>query len=160
MKRFYRGSDNAMRHELVDTKLLPTQPLWQRAPSRDRNGRPLSDFMVRIPKLGSAPAFRRERIGVELRAVFQTFSQQVHFADLNLDLNLVWISVDARPGLIPELAGEIRRRIPEAVLIGHDWGEPPRRESRPQRLIRGFSRRIRRLAGRRRALAPPDSGTD
>jgi hypothetical protein len=146
-----------MRNQVLAGRLEPAEPLWQRAPSRDRDGRLLSDFMMRIPQLGNAPALRRERVCVELRAVFQAYSGQVCFADLNLRLNLVWISVESRPGLIPELVQEIRRRIPEAVLIGHDCAEP-RRRSRPARVLAWLSRRIPRLGGRRRALSPPDSG--
>ncbi len=146
-----------MQDELLYGHLLPAEPLWQRAPSRDRDGRLLSDFMMRIPKLGSAPALRRERVCVELQTVFQAYDRQVRFADLNLRLNLVWISVESRPGLIPELVREIRRRIPEAVLIGHDCGEP-RTGPAPPGIWRRLSRRILRLAGRRRALAPPDNG--
>ena len=149
----------SMQQQLVQDRLQPAAPLWQRAPSRNRDGRLLSDFMMRIPQLGSAPALRRERVCVELQAVFQAYGGQVCFADLNLHLNLVWISVESRPGLIPELAQEIRRRIPEAVLIGHDWAEP-RRRSRPSQVLEWFSRRILRLGGRRRALSPPDTGPD
>ncbi len=148
-----------MRNQILAGSLEPAQPLWRRAPSRDRDGRLLSDFMMLIPQLGGAPALRRERVCVELRAVFQTYSGQVCFADLNLHLNLVWISVESRPGLIPELVQEIRRRIPEAVLIGHDCAEP-RRRSRSTRVIEWFSRRIPRPGGHRRALSPPDSGPD
>ena len=148
-----------MPNPLLDTKLLPAEPLWRRAPSRSADGRLLSDFMLRIPQLGSAPALRRERVCTELQAVFRCYGEQICFADLNLRLNLVWISVESRPGLIPELLQEIRRRIPEAVLIGHDCGEP-RRPPRRFRLRAWLSRRIPRLGGRLPALYPPDNGPD
>jgi hypothetical protein len=149
-----QGDRNTVAQRITTGALEPAPPLWQRAPSRDRNGRLLSDFMMRIPLLGSAPAARRERVCVELQSVFRDYAEQVHFADLNLRLNLVWISVESRRGLIPELAREIRRRIPEAVLIGHDWSEPSRRLPLLARLSRTL-----RPGGRRRELAPPDSGT-
>jgi len=148
-----------MQNNILNGNLLPAEPLWQRAPSRGGDGRLLSDFMMHIPRLKDAPALRRERVCVELQAVFRTFGRQVCFADLNLQLSLVWISVEARPGLIPEVAQEIRRRIPEAVLIGHDYAEP-RSRRRPLGALRRLSRRILRLGGRRHALAAPDSGTD
>ena len=98
--------------DLVPMGLQPSEPLWQRAPSRDADGRLLSDFMMLIPRLSGAPALRRERIYTELRAVFRSHADEVRFADLNLRLNLVWVSLEASPGLIPKVAGAIRRRSP------------------------------------------------
>jgi len=86
----------------------------------------------------------------------------VHFADLNLRLGLVWISVESRPGLIPQLAAEIRRRIPEAVLVGHDCGDPRPPPGLAASALPGPGRlktRILRLGARLRGLSPPDSGT-
>jgi hypothetical protein len=109
----------------------------------------LSDFMMLIPRLGTAPILRRERIYAELRAVFRDFGGQVRFADLNLRLSLLWISVEASPGVIRDLAGAIRRRIPEAVLIGHECGlpqdvPPPSRVLAGLQAVRGLIRRVRR----------------
>jgi hypothetical protein len=143
--------------------VVPSGPLWQRAPSRDADGRLLSDFVMLIPRLGSAPDLRRERVYAELQGLLRRYRQEVHFADLNLRLNLLWISVDPSPGLIRELVAAIRERIPEAVLIGHNWGTGV---TAVQTLSvtsgkRGarLRDRILRRGGRRRVLYPPDNGT-
>ncbi|MCB1857445.1 MAG: hypothetical protein KDI63_04200 [Gammaproteobacteria bacterium] len=95
----------------------PGQPLWQRVPTRDKEGRSLTDFMMLIPKLGEWPEERREKVLEILQQVFSEFAERVVFADLNLRLNLLWISV--RPGAegCINLAMSIKARIPEAVLV-------------------------------------------
>jgi hypothetical protein len=47
----------------------------------------------------------------------------VVFADLNLKLNLLWVSLRPRPGAISELVAAIRLRVPEALLVAH-YAEP------------------------------------
>ena len=49
--------------------------------------------------------------------------QDVVFADLNLKLNLLWVSLRPRPGAISELVAAIRLRVPEALLVAH-YAEP------------------------------------
>ena len=98
--------------------LETNQPLYQRVPARDENGRPLSDFMVILPGL-------RERSGPEfvatlarLQAVLMGFTEVV-FVDLNVPLNLLWVSVRPRQGVILELFGAVQLHLPEAKLVGH-----------------------------------------
>ncbi len=130
----------------VPQRLWQNEPLWKRAPSRDDEGRLLGDFMMLIPRLASAQVLRRERVYVELQAVFRHYSHLVRFADLNLRLNLLWISVDPAPGSIREVARAIRGRIPEAVLVGHEcgWADEP---------VRDRGSVLRRFAWRRAVLA-------
>ena len=95
----------------------PGRPLWQRVPLRDEQGRSLFDFMMLIPRLGSWPDERRQRVYTELETVFGIFHDSVLFADLNLKLNLLWISMRKCPSGCLGLAAAIRERIPEAVLV-------------------------------------------
>jgi len=46
--------------------------------------------------------------------------QQVVFADLNVPLNLLWVTLIPEFGLIATMAESLRQRIPEARLIGHE----------------------------------------
>ncbi|MFZ5574386.1 MAG: hypothetical protein ACOY5S_04175 [Pseudomonadota bacterium] len=101
-----------------DAGLLPGAPLWQRAPTRDVNGRLLADFMMLIPRLRAQPPLEIERTSRELHAIL-ALHQEVVFADLNLRLNLLWVSLRPRPGAISELVAAIRLRVPQAVLIAH-----------------------------------------
>jgi hypothetical protein len=138
--------------------LRPAVPLWRRAPTKDQQGRSVSDFMMLIPRLSKQPELYRRQVLGELQSIFRQFGQQVHFADLNLQLNLLWISVESSPGLIGQLATEIRRRVPQALLIGHECGVGmPLEKAGGWRQAVRFKDHLLRLCGRRRALARPDS---
>lgn len=100
----------------------PGLPLWQVAPTRDLAGKRLTDFMMLIPRLRSRPHVEIERASREIQAVL-SLHQDVVFADLNLKLNLLWVSLRPRPGAISELVAAIRLRVPEAVLVAH-YAEP------------------------------------
>lgn len=96
----------------------PGRPLWQVAPTRDQSGQRLTDFMMLIPRLRDRPHGEIMRASNEIQALL-ALHQDVVFADLNLKLNLLWISLRPRPGAIAELAAAIRLRLPEAVLVAH-----------------------------------------
>lgn len=102
----------------LTTAAGPGVPLWQIAPTRDLAGKRLTDFMMLIPRLRSRPSVEIERATREIQAVL-ALHQDVVFADLNLKLNLLWVSLRPRPGAISELAAAIRLRVPEAVLVAH-----------------------------------------
>src|SRR5512139_2883619 len=97
---------------------VPGLPLWQVAPTRDSTGRRLTDFMMLIPRLRTRPFAEIERASRDIQAVL-ALHQDVVFADLNLKLNLLWVSLRPRPGAISELVAAIRLRVPEAVLVAH-----------------------------------------
>jgi hypothetical protein len=44
--------------------------------------------------------------------------REVVFADLNVPLNLLWVSVKARHGVIADIYSEFHCRIPEARIVG------------------------------------------
>jgi hypothetical protein len=94
------------------------QPLYQRAPARDESGRPVSDFMVLIPGLRERPQHEFAEMLLRLQAILATF-REVMFVDLNVPLNLLWVSVRPRPGVILDLFGAVKFHIPEAKLVGH-----------------------------------------
>ena len=95
------------------------EPLYQRVPTKDDNGRAYSDFMLLIPGMRdlSAPELSDHVSG--LQAVLGSYDQIV-FADLNLNLNLLWVTLRPKLGLIPEIAERLRQRIPQAKLIAHE----------------------------------------
>jgi hypothetical protein len=111
-----------MDHELlIRTSLCSTQPaepLWQRAPTRDENGKPLSDFMMLIPKLSAKPKHYLQNTLDQLQKVFSQYEHAVVFADLNLKLNVLWVSVRPIPGICLELPAAIKVQVPEALLVG------------------------------------------
>ncbi|HEY0664074.1 MAG TPA: hypothetical protein VGD18_05640 [Thiobacillaceae bacterium] len=99
----------------------PALPLWQLAPTRDPRGRLLTDFMMLIPRLRTRTPLEIERVSRDIQAVLG-LHRDVVFADLNLKLNLLWVSLQPRQGAISELVAAIRLRVPDAVLVAHYAG--------------------------------------
>lgn len=95
------------------------EPLYKRVPTRDENNRPYSDFMMLIPRLRELPRSQLTYRIACLQAVLNE-SREVVFADLNVPINLLWVSVKPYPGIIMQIAGAIRYRLPEALLVGPD----------------------------------------
>ena len=102
---------------------VPGLPLWQVVPTRDSAGLRLTDFMMLIPRLRNRSPAEIERASSDIQSVL-ALHHDVVFADLNLKLNLLWVSLRPRPGAISELVAAIRQRVPEAVLVAHY--APPR----------------------------------
>ena len=97
---------------------LPAEPLWRIVPTRDENGRLLTDFMMLIPKLRDKSASEVERTSGHIHSIL-TLHSEVVFADLNLALNLLWISLRPKRGAMAEIAAAIRLLVPEAVLVAN-----------------------------------------
>lgn len=95
----------------------PGEPLWKVVPTRDENGKLLSDFMMLIPGLRHRPEHQIQATLDQIHCALVQF-QEVVFANLNLKLNLLWVSVRVRSGITLDIAAAVRSRVPEAVLIG------------------------------------------
>jgi hypothetical protein len=98
--------------------LEANSPLHRRVPARDECGHPLGDFMVLVPRLRERPAHDLADALARLQAVLVSFTEVV-FVDLNVPLNLLWVSVRPRPGVILELFAAMKLVLPEARLVGH-----------------------------------------
>lgn len=96
----------------------PGEPLWRIVPTRDENGRLLSDFMMLIPRLCEKSAAEIERVTGHIRSILALHSEVV-FADLNLALNLLWVSLRPTQGAMAEITAAIRVMVPEAVLVAN-----------------------------------------
>jgi len=92
-------------------------PLYERVPTRDESGHLLSDFMMLFPGLRDRPAPECQAIAARVNRILRDFPEVV-FADLNLKLNLLWVSVRARPGVILDIACCVKFHVPEALLVG------------------------------------------
>ena len=104
--------------------LSPGEPLWKRVPTRDEAGRLLADFMMLIPKLKSRPYPYIQAAAAYIKAVLSRHDEVV-FADVNLELNVLWVSHRYRPGLMWEIVSAVRLRLPEAVLVAHQCAPMP-----------------------------------
>jgi hypothetical protein len=76
--------------------------------------------MLLIPRLNKAstPELKEKMAGLQSVLVSHP---EVVFADLNLRLNLLWVSIKPKPGLIQHISVEIQQRVPEAKLISGDF---------------------------------------
>jgi hypothetical protein len=113
----------------VARELEPATPLWQRVPTRAADGSPLSDFMLLIPGLRRRPGAEQARILDCLDQVLQAHRHAVVFADCNLKLNLLWVSVRPLPGICGALASALVAAVPEARLVAPE-GPVTRRHGR------------------------------
>ncbi len=105
----------------------PGGPLHQRAPTRASAGRPVSDLMLLLPGLRGGLEPVVSRVSAELSAILAGFGERVLFAELNLKLGLVWVTVPGEPGLCHEVAQAVRAQLPETRVIG-SWLESPSRK--------------------------------
>lgn len=99
--------------------LLPAEPLYTRVPTRDDSGQYLSDFMMIIPGLRKKPSTLRQEVIARIEHVLQLYRKVVVFADLNLKINVLWVSVKPVPGICLELPAVIKFHVPEALLVSH-----------------------------------------
>ena len=104
---------------VVTSPLLPAEPLRKRAPAFDEHGKALSDFMVLFPGLVGKPQHYIQATIEHIQKVFAQYAQAVVFAELNLKLSLLWISVKPIPGIRFQIAEALRAVIPEARIVSH-----------------------------------------
>lgn len=101
---------------LAGAALGPGEPLWKIVPTRDEDGRALGDFMMLIPGLRSQSQHYIENTLNNIQKALEQY-REVVFVNLNLAINVLWVSVRSRPGIILEVATSIRLRVPEALLV-------------------------------------------
>jgi hypothetical protein len=96
-----------------------SEPLRRRAPIYDENGAVLSDFMVIFPGLKTKPRLLIQEITQEIHRVLTGFNDTVVFAELNVAINLLWVSVRPVEGVRFEISEALRSRIPSARIVSH-----------------------------------------
>ena len=74
--------------------------------------------MMIIPKLRQQQAHYIEETIQKIQHALDAYKKVVVFADLNLKLNVLWVSVKPRPGICLELPAVIQSLVPEARLVG------------------------------------------
>lgn len=108
--------------------LEPAEALWKRVPTHGTDGRPLSDFMMILPRLRQRPRAQIVETLKTIELTLHQYGEAVVFADFNLKLNLLWVSVKPIPGICLELPAAIQARVPEALLVADRVSMPPPRE--------------------------------
>lgn len=99
--------------------IYPGEPLRKRAPEVDEHGNALSDFMMIFPGLRKRPPQEIQESIAKMQAALSPFTHAVVFVELNLRLNLLWVSVRPITGIRYEIAQAIRELIPSARLVAH-----------------------------------------
>lgn len=95
------------------------QPLRFRAPSVDEHGKALSDFMMIIPGLRDKPRQLIQQTLFDIQSTLACFQHAVVFAELNIKLNLLWVSIRPLHGIRMEIANAVQLRVPDARLVSH-----------------------------------------
>lgn len=124
----------------IGLPLEPADALWKRVPTRDADGRPLSDFMMILPGLRERPHAHIAETLAAIELTLHRYGEAVVFADFNLKLNLLWVSVKPIPGICLELPAALQACAPEALLVADRVSVPSAQ--------RRWPRVLRRLLGR------------
>ncbi len=96
------------------------EPLWKLAPKRDSEGQPYIDFMMLAPGFKKRPVHDLECLTRVIQGVLARFENWVVFADFNLKLNVLWVSLKYRPGIMAEIVAALRLAAPELKLVAHN----------------------------------------
>lgn len=102
----------------LSVDLNPAEPLWKLAPTRDKDGGPVSDVLLIIPKLKTKPEQYIKDTLANIEFALKQFNNEVLFANVDMKLNTLWVSFKAVPGVYVELVATLKANIPEAVLVG------------------------------------------
>lgn len=98
-------------------ELQRTEPLWKRVPTRDVEGKPYADFMMIIPGMRNFEVSRLHDIVSKMESVLRRYENDIILADLNLKINVLWVTLQPRIGLSTEIAALIHHLVPEAKLV-------------------------------------------
>lgn len=99
------------------SQLQSSEPLWKRVPTRDNEGKPYVDFMMLIPGLRKLKTADLHQIINKIKTVLMRYEDDIILADLNLKLNVLWVTIKPHPGLSIEIAALLHHLIPEAKLV-------------------------------------------
>lgn len=111
------SNSNAQSFSLTKSNFKLSEPLWKRVPTRDHTGKPYTDFMMLIPGLKSfEPIHLRETIH-KLEAVLKRYENDIILADLNLKINILWVTLQPHIGLSSEIVALIHHVVPQAKLV-------------------------------------------
>lgn len=115
------------------TPYIVSSPLWSRAPSRDEHGKPYFDFMMLIPGLKQEDGVKLESYQVKIKNCLKNFEHVVVYVDLNIKLNLLWVSIKPVPEVSKHIMQAIQHEIPHARVVAGDFNPqtPTTRTARP-----------------------------
>ncbi len=95
------------------------EPLWKMVPKRDARGQAYADFMMLAPGLKGRSQREMGVILQVIRGILARFGDAVAFADFNMDIRVLWVSLECRPGLMFRVVAALRVHVPELKLVAH-----------------------------------------
>lgn len=102
---------------LTKSNLQSAEPLWKRVPTRDHAGKPYNDFMMLIPGLKNFEPLRLRETIHKMEDVLKLYEKDIILADLNLKINILWVTIQPHIGLSSEIAAYIHHVVPQAKLV-------------------------------------------
>ena len=102
----------------LSVDLSPAEPLWKLAPTRDKDGGPVSDLLMIIPKLKTKPEQYIKDTLANIEFALKQYKNEILFANLDMKLNTLWVSFKAVPGVYGDIVFTLKSSVPEAVLVG------------------------------------------
>ncbi len=108
---------NTKSDSLTKSNLQTAEPLWKRVPTRDHTGKPYNDFMMLIPDLKNFEQFHLRETINKIEAVLKLYEKDIILADLNLKINVLWVTLQPHTGLSSEIAALIHHVVPQAKLV-------------------------------------------
>ena len=93
--------------------------MWKMLPKRDAAGQAYSDFMMMAPALKRCTPRELDALVRVIQGVLARFGEQVVFADFNMHLKVLWVTLPCRPGLMPMIVSALRHQVPELKLVAH-----------------------------------------
>ncbi|GMR16723.1 MAG: hypothetical protein BMS9Abin31_1094 [Gammaproteobacteria bacterium] len=78
--------------------------------------------MMLIPGIRSFEPSHFRDIVNKLEAVLKHFEDDIILADLNLKINVLWVTMQAHQGLTADIAALIHHVVPEAKLVSQPNG--------------------------------------
>ena len=106
---------NSLQHAGIE--IQSSEPLWRRVPTRDPSGKPYADFMMLIPGLKNFESSRMHTVVDKVETALKYYEKDIILADLNLKINVLWVTIKPHVGLSTEIAALIHHLVPEAKLV-------------------------------------------
>ncbi|MEW6676429.1 MAG: hypothetical protein AB1421_00780 [Pseudomonadota bacterium] len=94
-------------------------PLMKLVPKRDGQGRLYADFMMMAPEFKHRSPAEVGALLAVIQGVLARFGNRVAFADFNMKIHVLWVSLESTPGLMVQVVAALRSRVPELKLVAH-----------------------------------------
>lgn len=106
-------------------EILPAEPLYRRVPTQGKDGRSLNDLLMIIPGLKTKSVSEQQSILKKIEQALLHYGELIVFAEVNVKLGTLWLSIQPQLGLGAELAAWIHHHVPETRLVAQHVASQP-----------------------------------